>query len=366
MMKTFFKYVLAALVLAFALVACDQTDSQEEQVPEGVLRIFADKTSIAADGSDCVTFRVMFGSEDVSTKNTMRIVKEYNGNKEEMTGGASVFSTTAPGTYKFTAKLYSAGDHVSDNEVIVTAAPVDFKASYVQKVVGEQYTSVGCQSCPSLSNAIKEVQKQMPGVLIPVSFHMDFQVTDPMAVPATTAFQKYHGFQGLPYFNLNFHKASKVETLVPSIVSAVKEEIQNNPSLCGVAVETAYDESSRSLSIKAKVTSNVALRYKYHIFLLEDGLDYSQMGADRSYRHDNVVRKMFAPDVTGMNMNNREAFAPGVEVIVEKTATLDPEWNPDNMRVVVAALTSLDGEKTWVCNNANECKVGESAGYELK
>lgn len=365
-MKTFFKYILSVLIPVLAFTACEESAGVEEQVPEGVLRIFADKTSISADGADKVTFRVMFGSEDVSTKNTMRIVKEFNGIEEEMTGGACVFSTTAPGTYKFTATLYSAGEHVSDNEILVTAAPVESMVSYARKVLGEQYTSVGCQSCPSLSAAIKEVQKQMPGVLVPVSFHMDFQVADPMAVDATAAFQKYHGFQGLPYFNLDFHKAAKVETFVASIISAVEEEVQNNPSLCGVAIETTYEESSRSLAIKAKVTSNVAARYKYHIFLLEDGLEYDQMGADKSYRHENVVRKMFAPDVTGMNMNSREAFVPGVEVVAEKSAVLDAAWNPDNMRVVVAALTSLDGEKTWVCNNVNECKVSESVDYVIK
>jgi len=36
------------------------------------------------------------------------------------------------------------------------------------------------------------------------------------------------------------------------------------------------------------------------------------------------------------------------------------------MRVVVAALLSQDGEKTYICVNANECKVGESIGYLTK
>ena len=35
----------------------------------------------------------------------------------------------------------------------------------------------------------------------------------------------------------------------------------------------------------------------------------------------------------------------------------------DNMRVIVSMLTTLDGGKTYTCNNVNECKLGESADY---
>ena len=112
-----FRYMAMLLAGLAALVSCgDPADTDVEVVPDGVLKIFADKTSIAADGADCVTFRVMFGSEDVSTKNTMHIVKEYNGKTEDMAAGANVFSTIAAGTYRFKAYLYSGGEHISENE----------------------------------------------------------------------------------------------------------------------------------------------------------------------------------------------------------------------------------------------------------
>lgn len=367
-MKLMFRYMAMLLAGLAALVSCgDPADTDVEVVPDGVLKIFADKTSIAADGADCVTFRVMFGSEDVSTKNTMHIVKEYNGKTEDMAAGANVFSTIAPGSYKFRAYLYSGGEHISENEIEVTAAKVEGQKEYVKKILGEQYTSTGCTSCPSLSANIKELQKEIPGVLVPVSFHQDFSsVSDPMAIQATAAFQKYHGFQGLPYFNLNFHKSSGVETFLSTMKAAVEEELQTNPATCGVAIETSYDEKTGALTVKSKVTSNVAARYKYHIFLLEDGLDHSQMGADLTYRHDNVVRRMPAPDVTGFNMNGKKNFTPGVEVVAENVLDVESGWNLENMRVVVAALISQDGEKTWICVNVNECKAGESVGYQTR
>jgi hypothetical protein len=87
------------------------------------------------------------------------------------------------------------------------------------------------------------------------------------------------------------------------------------------------------------------------------------MGATPSYVHDNVVRKMVAPQVSGNDINNREPFTPGVEVVVEKSVSIEDGWNLENLRVVVAALTTLDGGETWTCSNANECKLGESVDY---
>lgn len=367
-MSVISRYFALAFASLAALLACEgPVDPADEVVPEGTLRIFADKASIAADGDDCVTFRVMFGSEDVSSKNTMHIVRESEGGSVDMAAGANVFSTTVPGEYRFKAYLYYGGEHWSDNEVVVTASAVAGSRNYKRKVLGEQYTSTGCTSCPSLSANIKEIQKEMPGVLVPVSFHQNFSsVADPMAIAATSAFQKYHGFQGLPYFNLDFHKAAGVDTFVSTMKAAISDEIRNNPATCGVAIETSYDAAAGKAIVRSKVTSNVAARYKYHIFLLEDGLDHSQMGADLTYKHDNVVRIMAAPDVTGFNMNSKQKFTPGVEVVAENTLTVQPGWKKENMRAVVAALISLDGEKTWICVNVNECRLGESVDYVVE
>jgi hypothetical protein len=90
------------------------------------------------------------------------------------------------------------------------------------------------------------------------------------------------------------------------------------------------------------------------------------MGADLTYKHDNVVRIMAAPDVTGFNMNSKQKFTPGVEVVAENTLTVQPGWKKENMRAVVAALISLDGEKTWICVNVNECRLGESVDYVVE
>ena len=365
-MKNFRIYIFALLAVIFGAVSCTDTVKQEELVPEGVLKIFADKTSIAADGVDCVTFRVMFGSKDVSQEKTMKIVYTVSGKNAEMSAGANTFSTAAPGEYVFKATLYSGGNHTSENEIKVTAAEVTGQKSYFQKVIGEQFTSVGCTSCPSLSGNIKEVQSQLPGILVPLSFHKHFNGNDPMAIPESDIFYNMYGAHGLPYFNLNMRKrGNEVENNPSSIIKEITEEIELFPSTCGVAIESTYDSETRKVSVTTKITSNVSSRYRYHIFLLEDNISEMQLGVNGDYIHDNVVRKMFAPDNKGMNINKKNPFTPGVEVTAVNSVELEKGWNPDNMRVVVIAMTTADGGVTFNCNNANECPLGGSADYIL-
>ena len=366
MMKQFKLYLATLLATILGVASCTEPADPAAGVPEGVLRIFADKTSIAADGVDNVTFRVMFGAKDVSNEKTMKIVYTVSGKEAAMAPGASTFSTTAPGEYVFKATLYSGGNHVSDNEAVIIASEVAGRKNYFQKVIGEQFTSVGCVNCPSLSHNIKEVQTQMPGVLIPLSFHMDYNMADPMTIEATGLFYKAYGMSGLPYFNLNMRKQEGGVSREPAgMISAIEDELEMYPATCGVAIETSYDSATRKVTVTSKLTSNVAARYKYHIFLLEDGISATQSGANGDYIHNNVVRKMFAPDITGMNINKKNPFTPDVEVTAVNSAELERDWNPENMRVVVIAMTTADGGVTFNCNNANECPLGGSADYIL-
>ena len=75
-MKKIFKYLALAAVVAASLMlgSCHgQSDEGDDVVPDGVLRIFADKSEIVANGSDVVNFRIMFGQEDVSTAKTLQL-----------------------------------------------------------------------------------------------------------------------------------------------------------------------------------------------------------------------------------------------------------------------------------------------------
>ena len=373
-------YIFA--LLAFA--ACSGTvdpDAQEpdvpagnpmEEVPEGVLRIFADKTEITADGNETVTFTVMFGKEDVSTAQTLVLLREFGG-EVKRSKAANKFSTVTAGTYKFTAEYYYGGKHYTDNEVTVEAKPFfsGEAKTYKQRVLGVYFTSTGCTSCPSATKGIKNLQEANPGMISVAAFHSHMAgVTDPMTIQETSVFNAVlGGFQGLPRLFWNMRKGT--EFIGPTFDQGLAEEIASYEPQCGVSIKTepipdAYDgmpeDHISPYQIKVGITSNIPSVYRYLVFVVEDGIVAEQTG-DRDYVHNNVVRAVLTSE-KGDKINDNLPLTTGVEVTAAKTLEISPEWNCDNIRIIVAATTSSDGGYTFVANNVAECKLGESVSYQ--
>ena len=369
------RYILSAISF-IALSACSGTvdpDSGTEtkdpmkDVPEGVLRIFADKTEISADGNDEVTFTVMFGSEDVSNAKTLQLIRNFNGDEKYMAYGANKFSTVTAGTYTFSAKYYYAGNNYTDNSVTVEAKPFfnGEEKNYKRQYLGTLFTSTGCNSCPLAAKGLKQLQADNPGEIILAAFHADMVVPDPMTIAETYEFQTaLGGFQGLPAFFWNMREESY--TGGSAFSESFAEEKDAYDTYSGVAVETTYDEGSSKLDVNIGITSNVPSVFRYMVILVEDDIpakgEYEQNGQNENYVHYNVVRKVLT-NVTGEKINDNLPLTVGVEVKASKSVTLSKDWKPENMRVIVAAMTSEDGGYNWTVNNVNECKVGGSVSY---
>lgn len=359
-------YIFA--ILAFA--ACSGTIDPEsqnpggtsgnpmEEVPEGVLRIFADKTELTADGNDVVTFTVMFGKEDVSSAQTLVLIREYEGETKRMKA-ANMFSTVTAGTYKFTAEYYYGGKFYTDNVVTVEAMPFfsGEAKEYSQRVLAVYFTSTGCTSCPAATKGLKAVQEANPGMISVVAFHSHMgAVSDPMTIAETTSFNAVlGGFDGLPRLFWNMRQGTRL--IGPSFTESYAEEIAAYTPQCGVSIDaTAPDH------IKVGVTSNLPAIYRYFVFIVEDGIVAEQTGV-KDYVHNNVVRAVLTSE-KGDKLNDNLPLTVGVESTATKSFTLSPDWNKENLRVVVAASTSIDGGYTFVVNNVAECKLGESVDYQ--
>lgn len=380
-MVRLFRY-FAAAVSALALFACSGTIDPEagkdevpqgdpmKEVPEGTLRIFADKTEISADGNEEVTFTVMFGSQDVSTAKTLQLVREFNGEQKYMAYGANKFSTVAAGTYKFTAKYYYAGNHVTDNSVVVEAKQffTGEEQNYKRQYFGTLFTSTGCNSCPLAANGLKKLQEANPGEIILAAFHADMTVADPMTIAETYELKTVlGGFSGLPAFFWNVRKESYTGGAV--FTDSFNEEKDRYETYSGVAINSSYDEVTSKLDVEIGVTSNVSTVFRYMILLVEDNIpavgEYEQNGQNSSYIHYNVVRDVLTSINTyGDKMNDNLPLTVGVEVKAQKSVTLSEGWNADNMRVIAVALTSADGGYTWSANNVAECKLGQGVSYQ--
>ena len=340
-------------------------------IPEKKLTIAADKSTISANGADVVTFTVKYGTEDVSKASTMTLLRTFNGEQIELAPGSNLFATTVAGDYTFKARYYRAGEFISENEVKITATAAQSAGTqnFRHKLLGLQFTSVGCPNCPTLSNVIKSLQASQPNRLVPVSFHLDYQVSDPMKIAMSDTYYKaVKGDGGLPLFNLDLHNGEKMVSERAKIEAEMAKRVENYPPTCGVAITTSYDSTSRQLTITPRIQSNLNASYRYVIMLVEDGIAEQQYGVTGSYTHNNVVRAVLSSSIYGDKFNGGAALTVGIDTPLTNavTTTLKNNWKPENMRVVVSALTSTDNGMTYTCNNTNECKVGQSVGYVLE
>ena len=345
-----------------------------EEVPEGVLRIFADKTEISADGNDVVTFTVMFGKEDVSSEQTLVLIREYCG-EQKRSKASNKFSTVTAGTYKFTAEYYYGGKFYTDNSVTIEAKPYfsGEEKEYAQRVLAVYFTSTGCTSCPSATKGLMAVQDANPGSVSVVAFHSHMgAMEDPMTIPETTSFNAVlGGFDGLPRLFWNMRQGT--DLVGPSFTESYAEEIASYTPQCGVSVATGLSISDHEekqenadavYEIKIGITSNLPSIYRYLVFIVEDGIVAEQTGV-KDYVHNNVVRAVLTSE-KGDKLNDNLPLTVGVESRATKAFTLSPDWKKENIRVVVAASTSTDGGYTFVVNNVAECKLGESVDYKYE
>ena len=338
-------------------------------IPEQKLTIDADKTSIVANGSDAVTFTVKYGAEDVSSSKSTNIICTFNGEQTTLAAGVNSFTTTTAGEYKFKARHYRGGDIYTEEEVVVVASSAvsEGAQNFRHKLLGVQFTSVGCQNCPTLSSVIKSIQTSHPDRLVPVSFHIDYNVSDPMRIAMGDTYYKTLKGIGLPMFNLDL-RGEALTASRSAIESEMENRMANYPPTCGVAISTSYDATTRSLTVVPRIKSNTASAYRYIVMLVEDGIEYEQYGVSGNYTHNNVVRAVLSDNVYGAKFNGGVTIPAGVDTALQTPVktTLSPVWKVDNMRVVVCALSTLDNGTTYYCNNTNYCAVGQSVDYQTE
>jgi hypothetical protein len=253
------------------------------------------------------------------------------------------------------------------------------KKGYVQQILGFQFTSIGCTSCPFLASSLKQVQANFPNRVNVVSFHQNFNYADEMTHPMTETYYKQicrTGVSGLPQFNANLIIDKEYITVshYDHIVSILDRVEENYPATCGVAIESEYDDASRKVTIKTKITSNTPSKYRYQIFLVEDNFQSYQYGIEGTeateYMHNNVVRVVSSSDnCFGANFNDGMSMQVGVESVAINTLDIPRAsrgYDVENMRVVVAAFSSYDGGGSFVVNNSAQCPVGGSVDYLVK
>lgn len=350
-------------ILILSLLACLSLSCSGETDENTDLVLTADQTVLSIGDESQVVFTVLLGSSDVSSSESMHIRYMLGDETFEMEPGNNVFVPETAGAYTFTAVYTDEDMEIISNSVEVTVTEAPVIRDYLPQILAMQFTSVGCQNCPFMSDGLKTVSGENPGQINIVSFHQYFDnVADPMECDETSLFASKFGVKGLPQCYMNL-RPEKVTAQLADLREAVDTELARG-AVCGVAIESAIAEGN--ISVTVKVSSNESAVYRYLIFLVENGIEYMQYGVEEpEYIHNNVVRKVLSMSSNGERLNGGSPLVAGVEYSATRSASLDDSWNTENMYVVAAALTSEDGGISYICANSAKCLAGESSEYVL-
>lgn len=363
-----FKIIVFGVII-FALAACaGNTDINDYD-----LTISPDKTEVILDGSEIINFAVYYGPENVSKSKDMHITWEKDGVSNELAAGVNTFSVSEVGTYVFSAQFNIGQTTVYSDKtsIVVKESESVVDSKYLRKMLAMEFTSIYCTYCHILAEAVENIQDAYPGRMIPAVFHCDFMGADPMTLPLNSKFyEKVSNVndESLPLFAFDFRKSSEdIINEYAKIDREMHRQLENYATVCGVAISSTYDASSRKLEVKAGFKTDVSGVYRFHMFLLEDNIQFMQAGHDGSspYIHNNVVRAISSDNVFGTKLNNGNVLDPGEEYTYTKTFTLDAEWKAENIRVV-ACMLKADVDGNFHVNNSNECLLNDSVGYLVK
>lgn len=348
--------ILPIILLAGIAGCSGNSDSNME----GPLVMTADKESIMADGSDMVTFTVMKGNVEISTRADIYMVSK-NGNRisEKLDGNA--FSSRAEGTYVFEARFTSDTKYISE-QITVTVNEYEISEVFFRRMFGMQFTSTGCSSCPSLTASLDNLPEAYAERLVRASFHIDYSssYTDPMHLPITFSYMVdlLYSTGGLPSFYLDMMPETKVVSEQNLIINQMDRVMRDYPAICGVKTATVYSESENNLKITFTVKSSLTSQFRIAPFIVEDGIVADQTG-DRNYVHNTTVRRALSLSLIGDKLGTIKA---GEETVMEYNEKLDSGWKLENLRVVVCVLDTVDGS-TYRGNNSDQCGIDDSTDY---
>ncbi len=346
---------LLALPLAVA-TACEGSSSGDTPEGEASLLLEASRTTIMANGSDEVTFKVQNSSKvNVSTRATITMT-DPSGAQSRLQGLR--FSTEIPGTYSFVASLD--GEVSNTVEVSVTGLVEEI---FYRRVCMMEITSVKCSFCPQAAEAIKEMKRNRPDRIVSMAFHGAGMGEDPMITPASTALESLFpdASGGYPFVVTDL-RAYSSGTLTSQWSQWYNDSRQLYSATCGIKLSSVYDEASNSLKITTGLKTNAGGKYAMAVYVLENGLlfpDYPQSGVDNGegYVHNEVVRAMLSASPLGDSLGTLEADG---EATKEWTVALDEGWKLENLVVVAYATDGMN-----YINNVVECPAdGGSVDYE--
>ncbi|WP_042011780.1 Omp28-related outer membrane protein, partial [Capnocytophaga cynodegmi] len=238
---------------------------------------------------------------------------------------------------------------------------------FVYKVLVEDVTGTWCGHCPSVARAIqraKNADNPLKEKLVVVAIH-NGNGREPMEI--IESYRLINHFKRLPNLSftgfpwLIFNRNQEIRAF--NAPTRIFERLEKTPiSPIGIKISSQLNTTGGNISVSFKTTENLE-GLKYHIFVTQDNLvysqsDYEQGGYNHNFKHDEVLRAVYGKTAG----NELGTLTKGQEVTKENqqvSYTLLQNGTMDKVKVVVF-VTNAAGAVV----NVQEAKANQTKDYE--
>lgn len=351
--------ILFAAMAATAVWACD-----DEALPATEpFTLSVDKSEIQSDGQDAATFTITDANGLVLTegdylKNTsFNIVETKEWQSGVLMKEPHKFMTITDGSY--TIKAMYNGKYCS-NEVKIKSVNRRSYEKFHKNVAIYRLTGTWCGYCPTMTDALEQVNTFTKGHSIVMAFHNNDEFSlkvDGNKDLAKILWDRY-GAGGLPYAIYSLAEGSG-NRKISEIEDFVKKQLYSNPARTGIKASSAVN--SNTISVTAKVNASVGGTYDLGMAILRDGRKAEKGGNEPVY--DNVVTSI-SGNFYAMSSDSTFNLDADAEKEITKTVEIsDLATIADDCRVVLFTLRK-EGNGVLI-DNAVDFKVGGSIDYIL-
>ncbi len=332
-------FIFSIFTLCFSCVG------QKEPASNFSVTITASQPNISVESSESVKLTVKNHSVDVTSQ--AEIYYTYLGEEIVVEGGE--FSTSESGEYIFKAR-YSGVE--ADGYASVYAYTQDqISSEFYRRNLVMKFTGTWCVNCPSMGDAITEVEHSMPNRIVEIAMHC----YDELTVSESTQIASDNSFTVLPIAFVDMLGTTSTSS-TSIITSLINNSISANPTTAGVRISSTL--SGTTLNVTTGVKSNTTNSYKLAVALVVDNYNYAQTGADDPNYKQNKVLRFYISDLYGDSLGS---IAAGDELTKSYSVEVPNEALESESRIVAYVLNEVDGK--YIVNNATECVIGENIDY---
>ena len=352
-------FALALAALAFVACGVENTDVK----PKGDAVLTANNNSVevntpieftvtAKDGTDLTAQAVIFDKS------------------HDFVEVGNPFTPTIDGEYEFYAVVGNIITATIKVDVVPTipALPEDEQpenTAFNHRLLLVDHTGNTCGYCPQMMLALKEVAEtgDYHSKYYEAMAH-SYATSDPAYSAAAAAISSHHRISSYPKLSYNFYHDVVSDTNAAHIMGQIDALWKAEGADAGIAAAATL--ASTSVIVNTVVKAAVANDYRITAWLLEDGIEASQLNATQDWMniHNNAIRqRVDSESLTGVDLG---AIAVGETKSTALTLKIvGNKWVRENLKVMVI-VSAKNAKGKFDVVNVTICPMNDVVTYDYK